>query len=66
MESAHFDSIKQIIIYHHVAIMSSLLFRAVNGEANEIERMSMCVCEREGRRSNVVGFAGENASNNQD
>lgn len=25
MESAHFDSIKQIIIYHHVAIMSSLL-----------------------------------------
>lgn len=37
MESAHFDSIKQIIIYHHVAIMSSLLFRAVNGEANEIE-----------------------------
>lgn len=40
MESAHFDSIKQIIIYHHVAIMSSLLFRAVNGEANEIEWVS--------------------------
>lgn len=35
MESAHFDSIKQIIIYHDVVIMSSLLSQVVDGKAEQ-------------------------------